>query len=200
MALGLLAAGTPESSGFAPRAGVAGVTFDATMAETGDLVFRRGSGVRSQAVLQGDPQSPYSHVGLVVREDAERWVIHALPGAGVVREHLDDFLAEARLAALYRVEGLSDAEREGVRVAALEMLGRPFDDALDLSNPEALYCTELVWLAFRNVGVELVDAPRPIRLPLVTRRVILPGQLLAAPGTAEVSAFLPPESVPGAMN
>ena len=46
----------------------------------GDVVFRRGGGVTSYAVLVADPEGNYSHVGIVADSAGKKIIIHAVPG------------------------------------------------------------------------------------------------------------------------
>lgn len=46
----------------------------------GDVVFRRGGGVVSRAVLAADRGGVYSHVGVVARVGGEFVVVHVVPG------------------------------------------------------------------------------------------------------------------------
>lgn len=46
----------------------------------GDVVFRRGEGITSRAVLATDANGNYSHVGIVVDYAERRMIVHAVPG------------------------------------------------------------------------------------------------------------------------
>jgi len=48
----------------------------------GDVVFRRGGGVLSRAVLAADRDGVYSHVGVVALAEGAFVVVHAVPGRG----------------------------------------------------------------------------------------------------------------------
>lgn len=142
-------------------------TFSADRFQTGDVIFRRGIGVLSQAVLAADRDGAYSHVGLIWRTADGVSVIHVSvddpPGSPDVAriERIEDFLAADRASA-YCVCRLVDDRTDAARGAVSVALGyverrAPFDSAFDLSTPDALYCTELVWRAYREVGVDLAD-------------------------------------------
>jgi hypothetical protein len=161
------------------------------------VVLRRGRSLASRAVLLSD--GAYSHAGVAIRQGDSVWVVHAAPRSEmdrgvVVREPLDVYLGadRAAAAALYR-SGAVAGPRGDTLAAVLRGYARrrvPFDGDFDLRTPERVYCTELVWLAFRGVGVELL--PRSVAMrstPLGTRRVILPSDLAAAPGMRQVVTF-----------
>jgi Orthopoxvirus protein of unknown function (DUF830). len=46
----------------------------------GDVVFRRGAGLISRAVLAADEDGQFSHIGIVVRNGNNWMVVHAVPG------------------------------------------------------------------------------------------------------------------------
>ena len=48
--------------------------------QEGDVVFRRGGGFTSHAVLMADRGGIYSHVGIVADSAGQLMVVHAVPG------------------------------------------------------------------------------------------------------------------------
>ncbi len=129
----------------------------------GDLVFRRGRGLVSLAVLAADPAARYTHVGLVVQAAGDTLVAHATPGprggppAPVRLEPLAVFLAGDRTVHAAVLRPPARYARRAARIARA-YAARPlvFDDAFDLATPDRLYCTELVWRAYRTAGLDLV--------------------------------------------
>ena len=53
---------------------------DTTVVRAGDIVFRRGGGFTSHAVVTLDARGYYSHVGMVVDTAGRMMVVHAVPG------------------------------------------------------------------------------------------------------------------------
>lgn len=175
----------------APRP--APVAVDENVVRPADLVFRRGSGLLSRAVLAGDNESRYSHVGLAFVRDGRRMVVHAAPGEpGVRTVSLSDFLAEAEDATLRRVAHLSSAAAARIVSAALAYDGRPFDNRLDLESDTTLYCTELVLRAFDAAGVRLGVMPRTVSIPYAPTHVLMPSQMLALDEAFSVPGFIVP--------
>jgi len=163
----------------------------------GDLVFRTGHDAVSGAVLALDPTPQFSHVGILARRDGAWVVIHSLPPAfpgdrdGVRVEPLRDYLStgNARQAAVYRLAGGS---REQVRAAVMEAFSydrkhTAFDGDFDLKDHRRLYCTELVWLAFRKAGVDLAPTPDWLDLPLRAGYYVLPSTLIHSGALTPVS-------------
>jgi hypothetical protein len=158
--------------------------FEAAEFAPGDLIFRRGRSLVSRAVLAVDGGSEYSHVGLISIVDGKAWVLHAIPPeepaqkGGVIAEPLSVFLApeKATAAGLYRVR-TAGAAAAAERVAwGFVRAHIPFDSAFDLSTPNELYCTEMVWRAYREGGIDLAP-PVPGR----QEKYLLPGRLLQSP-------------------
>jgi hypothetical protein len=132
----------------------------------GDLVFRMGRGMLSALWGRlGNNFVPYSHVGLLVTSDGLPYVVHTeadeFTGIGYARkEPLAVFLgsSSADSGAVFRSTGLvSETDRNLVARTAEDYAHRkiPFDTDFDLDTEDRLYCTELVWRAFKSVGIDL---------------------------------------------
>jgi len=170
--------------------------------QTGDLVLRRGRSLASQAVILSDGRGVYSHAGVAIRRGDSVWVVHVAPRSGgergfVVREPLEAYLHAERASAagVFRPDALRESRRDAL-AAVLDGYARrrlPFDGEYDLATPERLYCTELIWRAFRDVGIELLPWGVPLRAtPLGTRRVVFPSDLARAPRMRRVATFEAP--------
>lgn len=175
--LSLVIAHTPATQALEP------LQYDIGVLEDGDFLFRRGRSLRSLAVLRTGG-SGLSHVGIIVHIDERPFVAHAPPGeSGSRLEPIEAFLAPdvAADAALFRRASLpADARAEIAAAArALALEGRPFDNALDLSDTSALYCTELALLALRAVEPEATFELRTLRLFGIERQVLTPHDLAA---------------------
>lgn len=194
--LALLAASCARAPAAEP--GSLAPLFDGLELRSGDLVFRRGRTMTSRSVLAVDPSPRYSHVGLIRVGDGAVRVVHALPpegdgadAGGIVVEPLDAFLSlpAASAAAIYRLRAGSAAAGEAAAEAAwgYALAAVPFDQGFDLRSDRALYCTELVWAAYRRAGVDLVggDLVR-VRTAAGRGRYILPSTLTGSPLLAEL--------------
>jgi hypothetical protein len=173
-----------------PAAELAAVLLPTALQE-GDLVFRQGRDAVSGAVLALDAEARYSHVGLLVRRAGAWVVIHSLPAAfpgdrdGVRMDPLQTYISpqNARTAAVYRLRAARGSVQQAVHRAvmaarSLHETHAGFDGDFDLRDGERLYCTELVWRAFRAAGVDLAPAPEWLNLPLRSGYYILPGTLI----------------------
>lgn len=149
----------------------------------GDMVFRVGRGVAADAVLAA--REEYSHVGLIVIRNAQTWVLHAASPEDkglynqVVLEPLAVFASPtfSRRVVIYQYYNRALATHAAQ--IARPWLGRPFDNDFDDREEKALYCTELVWLAYYKAGLNWM--PRHHNLPLTPPQgAMLPGDLLKA--------------------
>ena len=136
----------------------------------GDIVFRRTDGLRGRIATASDVAAGYSHAGLVSLRGGKRTVIHADPeGKGdahgrVMRTTLDDFVGDSTVVrvAVYRLRLRDDARTvRAMRWAGGHALrGTPFDNAFNLADSSEMYCTELVWRAYRAAGLEIATPTR----------------------------------------
>ncbi|MCL5746448.1 MAG: hypothetical protein M1541_21370, partial [Acidobacteria bacterium] len=138
-----------------------------------------------------DPQSSYSHVGIVGETQGRMSVVHSVVDeapvtTGSVRaDSVSQFLSpdRAAAAAVYRLRDESPEfamKSELASRVAADFASRHvrFDRDFDLDTADAVYCTELIWRAYKSAGVELVSEDFPtISFCLKRRRAILPSTL-----------------------
>jgi hypothetical protein len=196
------AGGNPK--GRIPRS-YAGVSIDASLLRSGDLIFREGRSRDSDMVMWFDRASPFSHVGLIEVAGDEVQVIHIVPGNRAkgldvaLRESLKDFLAPTAAAAIavYRVAPQHESVVAEAVLAASSYVERrvPFDDEFDTNQPDALYCTELVWRAYAEAGLDLIDGKlESLTFPLARGSYVLLSSLRSSPHLHEVLSIT--ESAP----
>lgn len=159
--------------------------------QEGDIVFRRGSGVMSHAVLHaGNKKGAYSHIGIVVRRGGSWNVIHAVPGepdyegdpARVKMESIRTFFAPERAVsgAIMRLDSVDTGT--AVRCAFdLYRVRTPFDHHYDSSDTTEMYCTELVCFSYLKAGVDLAEGRSSrVRIPgFIDVACVLPSDVLA---------------------
>ncbi len=158
----------------------------------GDLILRRGKSFVSQLVLLGDKDSEYSHIGLICIKNDTPFVVHAVPGeaeAGmpeyVKMETVPDFLSIDK-SADFAVYSLKSRHRVAGRVAAAkakEYFSRHimFDSKFDHTDNSELYCTELVWCAYRAAGIDLVETYDKINVAVYESDFIKPSSIFLNP-------------------
>lgn len=158
----------------------------------GDMVFVNGRTWRSKIVnlLERGPKV-FSHTGIVRLVKGAPHVIHASPDAETVQlECLDSFLSpdEVDNAAVYRVRG-NDGAAEIASRKALEyyLHDTPFDPSFNIEDESRLYCTELLWRAYKFAGIDLADGEWDyLHNPVLQGRLLLPYRLSRSPWLIEV--------------
>lgn len=136
----------------AAQAGRNGVPAASTL-RTGDLIAHTSTSRQARAIAAATA-SPYTHVGMIRVHDGHAYVIEAVGPVRVVP--LASFIKRGKNRAytIWRDPRLTDAQRETLWRTAKRYRGRPYDSAFSFDN-DAIYCSELVHLAYQSVGLRL---------------------------------------------
>jgi hypothetical protein len=128
-----------------------------SLLEDGDVLLHRSMSAQS-AALQAATGSPFTHVGLAFRREGGVQVLEAVqpvrwtPLEDWVRRGRDGTVVVLRLADVGPIAGAGAAR---LRSAGERFLGRPYDALFEWSD-EKIYCSELVFKAYREaVGLEI---------------------------------------------
>ena len=168
--------------------------------KAGDVVFRRGSGFTSQAVLLAEKGGAYSHTGIVVDSADVLMIVHAVPGEPefegdedrVKMEYPESFFhpLKASQGAVYRHVDSCVAQQAAVRALQTYWRHPLFDHDYDDTDTTRLYCTELVIHAFSQTASPLKDI-RHQHLHLVGFEAdcILPSDVLGCKDLKQVATF-----------
>lgn len=156
----------------------------------GDVVFRRGSGLTSRAVLAADRHGAYSHIGIVVDSCGVMMVVHAVPGEPDYEGDPDRVKMDtprrffssmnATIGEVKRLRGDSATAVLAARYAMeVYRRGTLFDHDYDDADTTKMYCCELVDFAYRKAGRSLAGRKRHyFHLPgLEPIRCILPSDI-----------------------
>jgi len=157
--------------------------------QQGDLVFRKGTGVKSRAVLHADSLGIYSHIGIVVLKDSVFQIVHITPGERENDEKFDKIKIEpvsefwrkdrAKHGAIYRLEEDNSFGEEAAQ-QALRLLNKGilFDHDYRLCDTTEMYCTELVWYAYTQAGKDISFGKRSVlNVPLYSGTYIFPSDI-----------------------
>ena len=160
------------------------IEIDTFLLQEGDLIFRRGNGLESQAVVVADKGAEYSHVGLLVYQKNGWKVLHAVPGeeeetGGKQVIKLDDlslFIQPDRCvkACVLRYD-TNEAARETLKQQGLRLFDKAllFDHQYRKSDTTQMYCTEFVCYLYQFIGVDLAEG-RCHRFPMREEPIIYP--------------------------
>lgn len=161
----------------------------------GDILLVCGKTWRSKIVnLLEDGASAFTHSGVVRVIGGVPYVVHASPDVELVQmERADDFLSPEMVyrASLFRVRTGPAVAAEASRNALEYYEERvPFDTAFDGEDHGSLYCTELVWRAYAQAGIDLADGLWVhLSNPLLSGRVLLPNSLIRSPLLEEIATL-----------
>ena len=166
----------------------------------GDVVFRRGGGVTSHAVLLADGGGVYSHVGIVVDSCGVAMIVHAVPGepdfeGDEDRVKLDE--VEKFFSSIYANKGAVMRCQDSLKASVAEDValsvyrrGVLFDHDYEIGDTTKMYCTEVVMYAYQRAGLNLVsNAPHGISLPLVQTDVYFPSDVYESKWLRTIVSF-----------
>lgn len=155
--------------------------------ETGDIVFRRGGGISSHAVLMADNNGRYSHVGIVVDSAGKKMIVHAVPDEpnypgdyDRVKMECPESFFDKMKASTGEVKRLKDDTARAARAAeyAKEIYyrGVRFDHGYNDDDTTEMYCCELVEHVYGKTGISLSNGNR---------------HTISLPGIKEINCILP---------
>ena len=115
----------------------------------GDVIFQSLPHGPVVWAIEGVTRSPYSHCGIVGRED-DRWIVYEAIGRVRVTP-LRDYLERGRGGgfAVYRLQDEFTDHVPATLACCRAYLGRPYDIRYRLDD-EKIYCSELIYKAFRD--------------------------------------------------
>jgi uncharacterized protein YycO len=121
----------------------------------GDIIFHTSRSAQSVAI-QRATHSPYSHVGLVLYRDGKPFVFEAI--ATVRYTPLAKWIARGdggRYVVKRLKRALTPEQVRTLRSSAEKYIGKPYDLYFEWSDAR-IYCSELVWKAYRDaLGIEV---------------------------------------------
>lgn len=117
--------------------------------QAGDILFQSLPHCPLVNAIEGVSESPYSHCGLVAKQNGEWVVYEALHG--VEATPLKEFIFRGRRQgfAVYRFKGDCRQYIPSTIENARRYLGRPYDVRYRMDD-DRIYCTELIYKAFRE--------------------------------------------------
>lgn len=129
--------------------------------QSGDIVLRRGDGPLSFH-LSNTTKEPFTHCGIIVKEQQSLKVIHSLGGQvsrqeidGVQLTSLKHFVDYASDSLLYICRPIfTDSAGSKVAKEAYRYLAKkvPFDHRFSMLSKDKLYCSELLYYVFKNIN------------------------------------------------
>lgn len=124
----------------------------------GDIICRLGDRFWSNIIKDVSiTDKRFSHIGIIRINDGKITVINAEGdtdhGRDFVNEiSMNEFLKHAVSAGIYRINNI---DGKFISELAAEYLGVPFDWQFNMNDPSKLYCTELLYVICKRMGLEL---------------------------------------------
>ncbi len=168
--------------------------------QTGDIVFRRGSGLTSRAVIIADKGGVYSHVGIVVETDSGLMIAHAVPGEYDFEGDNDRVKLDKPKKFFSNVNAVcgevcrhndSKAAEKAAKIAlSIYERNTPFDHNYDETDTTKMYCTQLITHSFEKAGKPFVNIKHDdIDFLMLHTRCILPSALLESEQLRSIYKF-----------
>lgn len=157
--------------------------------EEGDIVFRKGEGLVSRAVVSNDIGGKYSHIGMVVRDGDSLKIAHAVPGEPDYENDFDRVKCDAIstfFSQKYAVNGaitrlpLTQEQKSILSREALQKVKQKtkFDHNYNLNDTTKLYCTEFIQLIYSKVGIDICEGRRSsLIIPGIRDELIMPSDM-----------------------
>jgi hypothetical protein len=173
--------------------------------QEGDILFHGNSGEQCDAIREATG-SPYTHCGVVFERDGSLMVLEAVQP---VRVTTVEAFQQRSLPGSFHARRLKTpadpAALDQAKAWGHKQLGRNYDLRFEWDS-HTLYCSELVWKAYQQAGIELCEPRRfhdyrldsPKVQAIIARRygsadnlprdepVVAPGDLAASPLLVEV--------------
>lgn len=121
--------------------------------QNGDLVFQTSTSSQSGAIFLASA-SFFTHMGIIKNDGNNTLVIEA---AGKVKETpLKEWVNRGlfKRVAIYRNSGLTAGQGQQIVSAAKAYYGKPYDIFFSFNN-DAIYCSELPYLAYKEAGISI---------------------------------------------
>lgn len=147
---------------------------DKNKIESFDLILTKGQSIQSKLIsILNFSTNDFTHIGILVEEDVELFVLHSTPDGtkmnGIRYDDLQTFIDMSNVSdcEILRHQCISDNSRlELIKwIDYYKSIERPFDFVFDNLSAEKIYCSELVWLIFKNTELmenNFFDLTKPI--------------------------------------
>lgn len=154
-----------------------------------DIILSKGQSVQSKLIslLKLTPED-YTHVGIIIKVQGKVSILHATPDGtqtnGIRYDDLQTFINIGNISdfTVLRYRNISVGCLQSLRKAfsSYQTLRAPFDYAFDNLENRKIYCSELVWLIFKNAGL---FTPKDFNL----QKPIYPNYFLILPSLTKVN-------------
>ena len=130
--------------------------------QDGDIIFHKSQSSQSSAIAEATG-SPWSHVGIIVKNGTDTYVAEAIQPVTVTS--LRSFVARGKNSEfrVYRFKYYNNKTMKLKLYSTLkEYYGKNYDIYFEFSN-ERIYCSELVYKVFKKVTGQEVGRPQKMK-------------------------------------
>jgi len=135
-------------------------TYNTSILENGDLLFvpAADSGLSGAIdnVTQTEKKTSYDHIGIVKRESAKIYVLHAAPKGGSQKQNLNSFIKEqiksGQRIDVYRLKSEFRFSIPNSVAKAETLVGKPYNFNYILDE-NSYYCSDFVERSFRDFRI-----------------------------------------------
>ncbi len=119
----------------------------------GDILFQSLPHVPVIDAIEGSTHSPYSHCGIVVKQDSAWYVLEAIGPVKLTK--LERWTSQGRKEefAVYRLKPAFQPKVDAMITAAEKFIGLPYDIQYEMDD-EKIYCSELIYKGFLQASGE----------------------------------------------
>lgn len=127
-----------------------------------DIILSKGQSIQSRLIgLLKLSTDDYSHIGIIIKENDKVFVLHATPDGtktnGIRYDNLQTFINLSSVSDLIvlRHKYITCDSRQKLRMefGRFKSIPAPFDFEFNNFEHTKIYCSELIWLIFKNAGV-----------------------------------------------
>lgn len=126
--------------------------------QTGDLALIEGDSYKSDIVKMIDGQNNYSHIGFIVKDDNNVYIVHMSIDTGFIEwENIEDYIINNKVSNIdfYRLNSYVPKDKiykllEDFKVEQVE-----FDYSFNHKNVDRLYCSELIIVVLSKLGYNI---------------------------------------------
>lgn len=127
-----------------------------------DIILSKGQSVQSKLIsLLKFSIEDYAHIGIIIKEKGKVFVLHSTPDGtqlnGIRNDDLQTFINLSNVSDLiilrYKELSFDFSQKLRMEFGRFKTIQAPFDFDFNNYEHKKIYCSELVWIIFKNAGL-----------------------------------------------
>lgn len=121
--------------------------------QSGDVILQNSGSGQSAGIISASGFA-YSHTGIIKKYPDGRVTVVEATGPGVIETPLSSWIGRgiAGQYSVVRKKGMTEDRGKAIVAAAEKYKGTPYDPLFKMHDTSRIYCSELVWQAYRDAG------------------------------------------------